>query len=110
MSATPRPWTVVRREPGLRGANGGYDIFDARNFPVLLLPDGEVNRQKADDIVHAVNTLDVMEEAREALDITVRELDRLLRRERENNMPDKTIELYCDQAKAVLARLKGGAE
>ena len=67
MSATPRPWTVVRREPGPRGADGGYDIFDARNFPVLLLPDGEVNRQKADDIVRAVNTLDEAKAALEAM-------------------------------------------
>mgnify|MGYP001603986469 CR=1 FL=1 len=93
MSATPRPWTVVRREPGPRGAGGGYDIFDARNFPILILPDGEVNKQKAHDIIHAVNLLDVMEEAKKVLEDVV-------------NLSAPLSMAQIEQARAVLVKLK----
>ena len=96
MSATPRPWTVARREPGPRGADGGYDIYDARNFPVLILPDGEVNKQKAYDIVRAVNLLDVMEEAKAAL-------KGLLEYANENNQVSDDLISY---AETVLAKLE----
>ena len=109
MSATPRPWTVVRREPGPRGADGGYDIFDARNFPVLLLPDGEVNRQKADDIVRAVNTLD---EAKAALEAMQKACDewaaKFTQRKRTMNV-DAYIDA-CIKCERVLAKMKEGVE
>ena len=93
MSSTPRPWTVVRREPGKRGADGGYDIFDAHNFPVLILPDGEVNKQKAYDIVRAVNLLDVMEEAKKVLEDVV-------------NLSAPLSIAQIERARAVLVKLK----
>ena len=109
MSAAPRPWTVSRREPGPRGANGGYDIYDARNFPVLILPDGEVNKQKAYDIVRAINREPLLEEARAALEFLLD--SNALGRDCNNQRFDGGDEWVTNvdafrHAKAVLAKLQ----
>ena len=102
---TPTPWKQVKC--GIYFDCNGQRL----DVPVLVAATGddeykgiESEAQIADAalIVKAVNT-----HARLVAHIQrlTNELDRYLHRERENNAPDKAVELYVDEARTLLTEL-----
>ena len=101
MSATPRPWQVIVYDDSPLGC-----IVSPGTGAVIctMTPNGQSDLQVKDEaelIVHAVNMLDVMEEAREALILAHRML-----LQTDWVMEDGAL----NEIEAVLAKLKEGAE
>ena len=106
MSATPRPWQIIVDEDSPLGC-----IFSPGSETVIctMTPNGQNDLQVKHDaelIVHAVNMLDVMEEAREAL---VALLPLAQKATTYSHFPGSSF-TAISRAKAVLAKLDEGGE